>query len=134
MDEGPCYSPDNPKTAVFCAYHSRVVFSDIAAPVYYTVQPFQNVAGCQVPASSPTPPNGRLADSTDSTLSHELSETITDPDLTTGFRSLLSNASPLQEIGDLCQSPLSFTESLNGHLFEIQLEYSNTYEACASSP
>jgi hypothetical protein len=134
MDEGPCYSPDNAKTFVFCAYHSRVVFSDIPSPVYYTVQPFQDVAHCQVPASSPTPPNGQLADSTNSTLSHELSESITDPDLTTGFRSLLSNASPLQEIGDLCQSPLSFTESLNGHSFEIQLEYSNTYEACASSP
>jgi hypothetical protein len=134
FDEGGCYSPDHPATFVFCAYHFHAVFSDIGS-VFYSVEPFQNVPGCQVPASHPTPPNGQLADSTNNVLSHELSETISDPVPGTAFVSFLSLPTFGAEIGDLCQSPvLHFTESLNGHTFEIQAEYSDTYEACATSP
>jgi len=134
IDEGPCYSPDNPATFAFCAYHFSVVFSDIG-PVFYSVEPFQNVPGCQVPSSNPTPPNGQLADSTNNFISHELSETISDPVPGTGFVSFLSSPTLFNEIADLCESPvLKFTESLNGHLFEIQADYSDTYEACATSP
>jgi hypothetical protein len=133
MDEGPCYSPDNTAVFEFCAYHFRAVFSDIGN-VYYTVQPFQDVAGCQVPASDPTPPNGQLADSQDTTLSHELAEEITDPDITTGFRTIQSLPSYLMEVADVCEDPVeNFIEVLNGHDYEIQLIYSDFYEACASS-
>ena len=128
MDEGPCYSPDNFGTFAFCAYHFRVHFSDIGN-VYYTVEPFQNVLGCQVPAS-PTPPNGQLADSTNNILSHELFETITDPDIFTGFR---ATNTTFGEIGDVCQGVIAVF-GLNAHNYEIQLEYSDTYHACASTP
>ena len=36
MDEGPCYSPDNGNSFVFCAYHFTVKFADLASKVYYT--------------------------------------------------------------------------------------------------
>jgi hypothetical protein len=130
MDEGPCYSPDNPATFVFCAYHFTVHFSDIGS-VYYTVQPYQDVAGCTVPQPSP---NGALIDSTSSTLSHELFESITDPDIHTGFRALNSGAVLGSEIGDLCGGVLFGIFPLNGKEYEIQLEYSNFYHACASTP
>ena len=130
MDEGPCYSPDNPATSVFCAYHFTVHFSDIGT-VYYTVEPFQDVAGCAVPPGSP---NGALIDSTASTLSHELFESITDPDIHTGFRALNSGAVLGSEIGDLCGGVLFGIVSLNTKNYGIQLEYSDFYHACASTP
>lgn len=71
-----CYSPDNPSTFFFCAYHSSVTFSDIGHTLF-TVEPYQNVAGCSV---APGSPNGALVDSTSNLLSRELFETISDPD------------------------------------------------------
>ena len=47
----------------------------------YSVEPYQNVRGCHVGAPSP---NGLVIDSTMSVLSHEFSESITDPDGTRG--------------------------------------------------
>ncbi len=44
------------------------------------------------------------------------------------------------EIGDICQpigskgQALDSYVMLNGHPYEIQLEYSNTYHACAGAP
>ena len=72
-----CYSPDNAPSFFFCAYHGAVVFNDIGH-ILFSVEPYQNVPGCQV--ATPTP-NGDLVDSTASVLSHEFFETITDPDL-----------------------------------------------------
>src|SRR5256885_6695196 len=68
--DGVCYSPDNPNTFAFCGYHSSVDFTDLGH-VLYTVQPFQNVPGCNV---KPGTPNGQLVDSTNNTLSHRSEE------------------------------------------------------------
>jgi hypothetical protein len=126
-----CYSPDNRPTFAFCAYHGSATFKDIGH-VLYTVEPFQNVKGCAVMQPSP---NGALVDSTSSTLSHELIETITDPDGTAWFaqNSLLEYGA---EIGDICETPfgnyVAFTVS--GKPYGIQPEYSNKYHACATTP
>ncbi len=132
-----CYSPDNPAAFFFCAYHGSVDFSDIGH-VLLSVEPFQNVPGCQ---AAPPNPNGILADSTNSVLSHELIESITDPDPPTGWVSAMSLLAFGAEIGDLCEplgnSNLQFLDpviSLNGHNYELQTEYSNKYHACASVP
>jgi hypothetical protein len=130
-----CYSPDNGATFAFCAYHASVTFSDIGH-VLFSVEPYQNVLGCK--AATPNP-NGALADSTNSTVSHEQIEAITDPDggtwisdsslVTAGF-----------EIADLCQVGNGAGQAadpeivLNGHTYELQLEYSNKYHACAGAP
>jgi hypothetical protein len=133
-----CYSPDNPSTFFFCAYHGSVDFTDIGH-VLLSVEPYQNVTGCQ---AVPPNPNGALADSTNSVLSHELIESITDPDPPTGWVAVNSLPALGAEIGDLCEpvgvSCLNnpyFCDSevlLNNHSYEIQLEYSNTYHACAA--
>jgi hypothetical protein len=127
-----CYSPDNPSSFFFCAYHGAVVFNDIGH-ILFTVEPYQNVPGCQV--ATPTP-NGVLVDSTASVLSHETFETITDPDLDAWF----SEASLIElgaEIGDICEpegnGKAQFLDPVflvNGKNYKIQLEYSNKVHAC----
>jgi hypothetical protein len=126
-----CYSPDNTSTFAFCAYHGSVDFQDIGH-VLYSVEPYQNVRGCSVAQPSP---NGALVDSTSSTLSHELIETITDPDGTAWFAqgSLIEFGA---EIGDICESPFGTygAFSISGKSYAIQPEYSNKYHACATTP
>lgn len=134
MDEGPCYSPDNQNTFVFCGYHFTVKFSDLASPVYYTVIPYQGAVSapavnlCTFTFSSP---NGPLVDSMANVLLHETFETITDPDITTGYRAL--NNPGLPEVGDICEG-IIFTVSLNAHNYDVQSIYSDKYEACATTP
>src|SRR6266404_987100 len=126
-----CYSPDNTSTFVFCAYHGSVDFNDIGH-VLYTVEPYQNVAGCSVAQPSP---NGALVDSTSSTLSHELIEAITDPDGTAWFaRGSLPEYGA--EIGDICENPFGkyVAFSISSKSYAIQPEYSNLYHACATTP
>jgi hypothetical protein len=126
-----CYSPDNNATFVFCAYHGAVTFTDIGH-VLYTVEPYQNVAGCSVAQPSA---NGPLVDSTSSTLSHELTETITDPDGNAWFaRSSLPEFGA--EIGDICENPFGRYPafSISGKSYAIQPEYSNHFHACATTP
>jgi hypothetical protein len=130
-----CYSPDNPSTFFFCAYHGSVDFSDIGH-VLFTVQPYQAVAGCEV---APPNPNSELADSTNSVLSHELFETITDPDPPTGWVANGSLDEQGFEIADECQPIgnqnfqfLTPTFLLNGKKYELQLEYSNKFHGCAN--
>lgn len=127
-----CYSPDNPPSFAFCGYHGAVVFNDIGH-ILFTVEPYQNVPGCQV--ATPTP-NGDLVDSTASVLSHETFETITDPDLDAWWSdvSLIEQGA---EIGDICEpignNSAQFLDpvfEINNHNYKIQLEYSNKYHAC----
>lgn len=131
-----CFSPDHPATFAFCAFHSAVLFSDIGI-VVFTVEPETGVRGC---ASQQPSPNGIVADSVDSTLSHELFETITDPLLNAWF---VRNDLDLRgaEIGDVCQPSgnaqaqfLVPTFFVNGHPYAIQLEYSNAGHGCFSRP
>jgi hypothetical protein len=126
-----CYSPDNASTFVFCAYHGSLDFQDIGH-VLYSVEPYQNVRGCSVAQPSP---NGALVDSTSSTLSHELIETITDPDGDAWFAqsSLVEYGA---EIGDICENPFGKygAFSISGKSYAIQTEYSNKYHSCATTP
>lgn len=128
-----CYSPDNPASWAFCAYHSSVDFGTLH--VLYTVQPYQKVDGCQV-STAPGTLDPNLTDSTASVLSHETFETITDPDPGLGWTNTTSLDLNGYEIGDECQNT-SFVYApitLNGTKYRIQLEYSNTYHACVSVP
>jgi hypothetical protein len=131
-----CYSPDIPATFQFCAYHSSTDFLDIGH-VLYTVEPFQNVDGCDV---APGSPNGQLIDSTDSVLSHETFETITDPDGTAWWNTA-SNDLFGDEIADECSfiiflptgvffDPPAFT--VGAKKYAVQSEYDNSSHACAT--
>lgn len=131
-----CYSPDNPNSFFFCAYHSSVDFTDSVGHALYSVEPFQNVPGCQV---RPGTPNGQLIDSTNDTLSHELIETITDPD-GTAWINFSDNVLIGEEIADECAFVLFTTTNAYGDpfvyrignkLFATQPEYSNALHGCA---
>lgn len=133
-----CYSPDNPNSWIFCAYHGSADFRDIGH-VLYSVEPFQNVAGC---SSRPGTPNGQIADSTNNVLSHELFETITDPDGTAWWNTL-NNSLYMQEIGDECSFVLTTPTAgyfdpadvnLNGNDYVAQPEYNNAAHACTTAP
>lgn len=135
--DSSCYSPDNYSTWSFCAYHGAFTASDIGT-ILYTVEPFQDVPGCAVQTPSP---NGQLADSTNSVLSHETFETITDPLPGTGWINWTSLDLYGYEVGDECQAlgnqygdALDPTFKISGKLYEVQLEYSNRYHACAMQP
>jgi hypothetical protein len=134
-----CYSPDNLSTFGFCAYHGAVVSG--LGTTYFTVEPYQDVAGCAVSTQDSTPPNGQLADSTDSVLSHEIFETLTDPDLGSGWLALNSLNELGFEIGDECQGPPDNASNalvpivkVHGNPYKVQLEYSNKYHACSERP
>ena len=140
LDAVTCYSPDNFNTFVFCAYHGYVTFSDHVGQVLYTVEPYQDVPGCQ---ARPGTPNGQVTDSTDDTLSHEVFETISDPGLNAWYVQTFTFAYG-NEIGDLCVRAALFpgnqiysfygNVNLNGHLYSIQPEYSNQFHGCSYVP
>ena len=130
-------SPANPPSAiaptlpaanfVFCAYHGSFNSTDALGAnmhVIYQAMPYQNVSGCQTTGG----PNGTLIDSTNSVLSHEISETITDPDLNAWWRTSDGN-----EIGDICyiyrQNPIY----LRAGAYDIQPEYSNAATNCVGA-
>ena len=137
-----CYSPDNPATFEFCAFHVSADFPDIGH-VLYTVHPYANVPGCQV---QPGTVNGELVDSTDSALNHETIETITDPDPqdgdSAGWKEFGSSYLTYFEIADECQFFVNLdgqryggvpTFLIGAHRYSVQLMYSNQQHACSSS-
>lgn len=137
----PCYSPDDSANWVFCAFHGSVDFDDAVGHVLFSVEPFQNVLGCSVAPTGTA--NNQLIDSTDSTLSHEVTETITDPD---GDAWWVQDGTALfgAEIADECTRAAVYPDynvygdygivRLNGHPYTIQPEYSNAVHGCTYRP
>ena len=136
-----CYSPDNPSTFVFCAFHGAFVFHDLGE-VIFSLEPYQAVLGCSVPPSGTA--NNQLVDSTDNVLSHEVFEGLSDPDgrewWVHAFTVVNGN-----EIGDLCIRFGFFKQfnnyywlyghvKLNGHNYTVQPEYSNQFHGCSYLP
>lgn len=119
ISEGNCYSPSDPASWTFCAFHGSVNFGP-TRHVLFTVEPYQGVPGCSIPGQTP---HG-LIDATASTLAHELFETITDPDLDGWSNGLFG-----YEISDLCSS-FGSNQLLNGRRYFIQSEYSNKLHKC----
>ncbi|MBV9271480.1 MAG: hypothetical protein JO165_10315 [Candidatus Eremiobacteraeota bacterium] len=115
-----CYSPDVPSKFAFCAYHGSFDYGGIGH-ILYSVEPYQGVTNC---LAKPPYPNSQLADSTDSTLSHELFETITDPDGHAWFNRAGD------EIGDICRPDYN-TVTLVNRQYRLQGEYSNRITNCA---
>ncbi len=121
FDAFSCYSPDNFDTFVFCAFHSSVDF-DENTHVLFSVEPYQFVPGCVIPGQAP---HG-VIDATVSTLSHELMETITDPDGDAWFNGLFGF-----EGSDTCSS-LGSDEFIGNHKYFVQNEYSNKAHGCTT--
>jgi hypothetical protein len=126
-----CYAPDNRFPHHMCGFHGVMTYNNGNNYILYSVEPYQDVTGCKITGG----PN-ELNDSTATTLSHEMTEAITDP--LTGYNYGWVNNTSLNlygdEIGDECQMSnfsLYPTLTVNQHQYKIQMEYSNTYHDCA---
>jgi hypothetical protein len=126
-----CDSPGSCSNSKFCGYHSN--FDIASGKVIYSDMPYSTTQGC---ASGQQPNGDPIADGEIDTLSHELAESITDP---------VSQAptwgdSTGHEIGDECSNiygtPLGsvdtsnpdttkYNQSINGHFYYTQEEFSN---------
>lgn len=97
-----------------CGYHWYISGSN--PEIRYAVMPFPGCGGCL----------GSLAEfnALTSTSSHELCESITDPQPWTGW-----NDSQNGEIGDICAWQ---TDTVNG--YTVQKEWSNTANSCRVAP
>ncbi|HLY49235.1 MAG TPA: hypothetical protein VKR21_08565 [Solirubrobacteraceae bacterium] len=167
QDVNVCLSGGACSTNNFCAYHG--FFNDGSAPVLYSSVPFSvwaggSVKGCQDDGTAvyQTPDQGsqrkffgdhgyQIADN----LSHELSETITDPLINAWYTSGFGS-----EVGDLCEAfaPVSnpnkdlsahayfptlagtaaagdlVDQFFNGHYYYNQTEWSNAAGDCMATP
>jgi len=131
----PCYDPGlGLGNFDFCGYHGWVEFTDIGI-VLFTMEPYQNVVGCQ---EAPPNPNGAVEDSTNGTLGHELFETITDPIGPTGWTNQRNDSNLGAEIGDECEIVANAfgqipdpSFRINGKLYQSQAEYSNESHWCS---
>lgn len=114
-----CYSPDKASSFAFCAYHGSL---DAGGGVHfvYTVEPYQGVPGCGFS-------NVGINNNTASSLSHEMFETITDPDPYSGW----NRPNDASEIGDICRFYF-YNVALNGNNYFLQSEYSNSVHACVN--
>ena len=127
-----CTINDTP-TAAYCAYHSsfgsggNAIYAAMPFPVYQSPTGFtcSSDRGSRAPQ---TPNNNVPADTVISTLSHELSESITDPNGNAWY------ASDGNENGDLCAyiygnvtgtSGHLYNQTINGHHYLTQEEFSN---------
>jgi hypothetical protein len=122
---------------VFCAYHGSVDFSDVGH-VIYSVEPWAGVVGCNA-----LQPDGSTPNTQNSILSHELIESITDPDGDAWWNASGDLDLYGYEIGDECQWIFFSATSvgflldpvyLNGRLYYIQSEYNNHANGCTDGP
>jgi hypothetical protein len=129
-----CYAPDNRFPHQLCGFHSFMTYNNGNNYILYTIQPYQDVALCKITGG----PN-EVNDSTASTLSHEITESITNP--LANYKPAWFNTTSLplagNEIGDECQMlnvSLYPTLTVNQNQYKMQMEYSNTYHDCAAKP
>ncbi|MBV9158406.1 MAG: hypothetical protein JO097_19240 [Acidobacteriaceae bacterium] len=114
---GGCYLV-NP--FAFCAFHGDQTIG--VNDTIYSIEPWQKIGGCEAPSQ-------KLQDDTSSTLSHELTESLTDPHLDAWF------SAGGEEIGDLCRNSYSTISMTPGPItYNIQQEWINSKGACAYGP
>lgn len=126
---GECYTPGNQATIAFCALHSSVTFNDSVGQVIFTLEPYLDAPVC---SAFPGTPNGQLADTTYTFLSHEVFETISDPDGNGWWVHDFTFAYGA-EIADNCQRRPHGNVTINGRTYNLQPEYSNQFHGCAYS-
>jgi len=115
----------------FCAYHGS--FTVTGGEEIYSNMPYAGVPQCDEGQY----PNGNTADATINVMSHEHSESITDPNLNAWYDAAG------YEIGDKCAwdfgtlsgSPgAEYNETINSHHYFMQREYDNSTHACLQRP
>jgi hypothetical protein len=131
MGEGSCFDSTNKSCAYtqYCAYHSFV--SGASPSIVYANIPYGNTTSCQA-SGTPSPSGDAQADAAATALSHEISESITDP-LLNAWYTALGN-----EIGDLCAyiyatntwDAAQANQMWGGLFLELQEEFDNHTSSC----
>ena len=128
VDATDCYSPDSPSTFTFCGYHSSVLFTPGNQYVVYTAQPYDYVQGCGFNGGvNALPSEADETDSQQSVLTHELFETITDPDVGSGW---ISNVTG-DEAADTCEGVYT-TIQMNATMYTVQSLWSDAVHLCTN--
>ena len=133
-DVGVCYDGSDCSTTTFCAYHSA--FGSVDSPDVYAVEPYDAALyGCNTGVS----PNGDDADATINTISHEMNESISDPEINAWY----SDDASGDEMADLCawefgtdlggSGTSAYNEVINHDDYFLQMEYSNEGSTCLQS-
>jgi len=129
----------------FCAYHSAYFDSTVNAnsQIIYSNMPYDaQTAGNPLTCDVQDYPNGNPSDPEVSTTSHEHNESITDPFGTGWWDSNPNDSASGDENGDMCAYDFGTTtgpanaewdQTINGHHYLMQLEWSNAYNGCPGS-
>ena len=130
--EGSCIDSTNSECSYtyYCAYHSYYLAG--STPVVYANEPYGDTTSCQS-AGQPSPSGNPVADAAATSASHELTESITDPELNAWY------TAQGNEIGDLCAYDYGLyynwdggnaNQMWNGHFYMLQTEFDNNQLSC----
>lgn len=119
---------------IFCAYHGTVASVPGFGEIYYGVHPdFQSGSGCEFGCGAAPTAFGNYTQ----VASHELIETVTDPEVglaqTFGPPLAWYDQPDNLEIGDICNDQHSTVVGGNGTTYDVQTEYSNAAGACVTT-
>ena len=123
---------NQPGIVYYCGYHDST--TDAAGdPLYFAVLPdFGPGSGCDYAttpsAHTPCGTNPANFDNLTAIASHELLESITDPNLNAWFEDFTG-----QEIADICERQYATVNDPSG-TWRVQLAWSNAQQACVSKP
>lgn len=113
----------------FCAYHGTIGNVPGYGEAYYAVMPdFTGVTGCGTSATE--------YDNETSVLSHELVETITDPEVgiaTTTAPPLAWYSNTYGEIGDICNGQQAAITGTDNVTYSVQKQWSNSTQTCRAT-
>jgi len=116
----------------FCAYHSTIANAGNQGEVYYGVHPdVQSGSGCDVGCG-----NGTMFANQQSVASHELVETITDPEIGRATRigpPIAWYDATNGEIGDICNGQEATVVGNDGVTYTVQKEFSNAANDCIAT-
>lgn len=120
-------------SAAFCAYHSQVsngtVYGNLPFPIYQSSTGFTCSSEAKFPVTE-TPNGNPDGDTVISTSSHEINESITDPDTTTGWfdSSGFENGDECNFVYGATQGTAGalFNQVINNHDYLTQEEFSNS--------
>jgi hypothetical protein len=116
--------------STFCAYHGTIANAGGAGEIYYGVHPdFQAGSGCEFGCGAAPTAFGNYTQ----VASHELIETITDPEV--GLTQVVGPPmawfdDSYSEIGDICNDQHGTVLGGDGLTYDVQTEYSNIAKDC----
>jgi hypothetical protein len=116
----------------FCAYHGTIPAFVGLGEMYYSVHPDLGHDGCELGCGGAS----TAFDNTTSLASHQLIETITDPEVglaTTYGPPLAWYDTTNGEIGDICNGQQGTITAPNGVIYTVQKEFSNFANDCIVS-